>query len=364
MSSRDLPSLDGLRAISIGFVVLGHASHFSSARVETFLARLAHFGVCVFFVISGYLITSLLWRDVQKRGELQLGRFYLRRTLRIFPPFYVYLIVVALGVSLGGWPTTADARWWPAFTYLSNYWNTNWGITGHSWSLALEEQFYLAWPVALALCIRVRGIGGGARLGYRVAAGALIAFPLLRVLVFGATRNGVLAGALIFDYVAAGSAIALFIEMGAWPRGRRLLDALLKSPATPLAFAVSLALHVMLAGTTRWLFAADIMVITPLEAVLLAVCIAWAVRNPRHVVGRVLNVRVLRVIGIGSYSLYLWQQLFLGPGAAFALAWPLWLRLGAAGACAAASYWMVERPSLRLRARLEAALFSRAGVRG
>ena len=332
--------------------------------METILARLAHFGVCVFFVISGYLITSLLWRDVQRRGELQLARFYLRRTLRIFPPFYVYLIVVALGVSLAGWPTTADARWWPAFTYLSNYWNTNWGITGHSWSLALEEQFYLAWPVALAACFRARGTDGGARLGNRVAAGALIAFPILRLLVFGVSRNGALTGAFIFDYVAAGSAIALFIEMGTWVRGRQVLDALLKSPATPITFALALVLHATLAGTTRWLFAADIVVITPIEAVLLAVFIAWAVRNPEHVVGRVLNVRVLRVIGVGSYSLYLWQQLFLGPGAAFALAWPLWLRLGAASVCTTASYWLVERPALRLRARLEAALFSRAGIQG
>src|SRR5690349_2101927 len=97
-SSRDLPSLDGLRAISISFVLLGHASHDLSAGIETLLARLAHFGVCVFFAISGYLITSLLWRDVQRRGEVQLARFYLRRTVRIFPPYYVYLAVVALGV--------------------------------------------------------------------------------------------------------------------------------------------------------------------------------------------------------------------------------------------------------------------------
>jgi peptidoglycan/LPS O-acetylase OafA/YrhL len=332
--------------------------------VDTLLARLAHFGVCVFFVISGYLITSLLWRDVQKRGELQLGRFYLRRTLRIFPPFYVYLIVVALGVSVAGWPTPANTRWWPAFTYLSNFANTNWSVTGHSWSLSIEEQFYLTWPVALAACIRARGAEGGARLGYRVAAAALIAFPLLRVGVFGVSRSGVLTGALIFDYVAAGSAIALFISTGSWNRGRRALDTLLKSKATPAAFALALALHVTLAGTTRWLFAADMILITPIEAVLLAIFIAWAVRNPEHPVGRVLNLRPLRVIGVGSYSLYLWQQLFFGPGAAFAVSWSVWLKITAACACATASYFLVERPSLRLRSRLESALFAKSPVPG
>ncbi|HLB09348.1 MAG TPA: acyltransferase [Gemmatimonadaceae bacterium] len=356
-SSRDLPSLDGLRALSIGFVLLGHASRSVPPIVETLLARLAHFGVCVFFVISGYLITSLLWRDVQKRGELQLGRFYLRRTLRIFPPFYVYLTVVAVGVAVAGWPTPANTRWWPAFTYLSNFANTNWSVTGHSWSLSLEEQFYLTWPVALAACIRARGAEGGARLGYRVAAAALIVFPLLRVGVFGATRSGILTGTFIFDYVAAGSAIALFIATGTWERGRRVLDGLLKNKATPAAFALAMVLHVTLAGTTRWLFAADAILITPVEAVLLAIFIAWAVRNPKHPVGRVLNLRALRVIGVGSYSLYLWQQLFFGPGAAFALSWSVWLKLTAACACATASYFFVERPSLRLRSRLELALF-------
>ena len=129
-SARDLPSLDGLRALAIGFVILGHATHWTSRRVETLLALLAHFGVCVFFVISGYLITSLLSKDATRRGEVQLRRFYLRRTLRIFPPYYAYLAVVAIGVAMFGWTMPSGARWWPALGYASNFFNTNWADHG------------------------------------------------------------------------------------------------------------------------------------------------------------------------------------------------------------------------------------------
>jgi peptidoglycan/LPS O-acetylase OafA/YrhL len=356
-SSRDLPSLDGLRALSIGFVLLGHASHDLSNRVETILARLAHFGVCVFFVISGYLITSLLWRDIQKRNEVQLSRFYLRRTLRIFPPYYVYLAVVAIGVSVWNWPTSGDTRWWPAFTYLSNFANTNWAVTGHSWSLSMEEQFYLTWPFVLSACVLRRGVNDGARTACVVAFAGLIVFPLTRVVAFALSRSGEFTGAFMFDYVAAGSAIALFLETRNWKRGQRALRSALESRLIPLLFVFALALHLLLAGTARWLFALDTVVATPLEAALLAVFVAWAVRNPRHVVGRVLNMRMLRIIGVGSYSLYLWQQLFFAPGVAFAHTWPVSLRLAAACSCAVASYFLVERPSLFLRSRLERAIF-------
>jgi len=311
----------------------------------------------VFFVISGYLITSLLWRDIRKRGEVQLSRFYLRRTLRIFPPYYTYLLFVVIGVAAWHWPMPPGARWWPAFTYLSNFENTRWAVTGHSWSLSMEEQFYLLWPLILATCVRKRGIHGGVRAATAAAFAALIALPIARVLVFTLTRNGEFTGALLFDYVAAGSAMALLLEAGKGNRAREVIDSILKSSWAPLLFLAALASHLALAGTARWYYALDTVVMTPVEALLLAVFVAWAVRNPQHAVGRVLNMRALRIAGIGSYSLYLWQQLFFAPGAAFAHAWPVATRMAAALTCAAASYFLIERPSLRLRSRLEKRLF-------
>jgi len=352
-SWRDLPSLDGLRAASIVFVILGHASEGRvSHLLAIILSRLAHFGVCVFFVISGYLITTLLRREASVRGNVNLKRFYLRRTLRIFPPYYVYLAAIAVGATLGGWALPSNTRWWPALTYLTNIFGTTW-LLGHSWSLSIEEQFYVTWPIVLAICIRRWGTAAGSRLACSIAWCSLLVLPVLRVIVFGITRDGVVTTGLIFDFVAAGSALALFQASGEWIRARNILDRILRSDWTPLVAIVAMALHLSFTGTIRWRFAIDIVIVTPVEAVLLALFIAWAVMNPDHLVGRALNARALRFIGVGSYSLYIWQQLFLGPQVPFANQWLLHSRLAAVGACAAVSYILVERPALRLRARIE-----------
>src|SRR3569623_458451 len=156
-SSRDLPSLDGLRAISIACVILGHATQ---GRVTPLLAivlsRLSQFGVCVFFVISGYLITSLLRKEAELRENVNLGRFYLRRTLRIFPPYYAFITVIALGVAMNAWTMPKDARWWPALTYTSEIFPTHFWLLSHSWSLSIEEQFYMTWPLILSTAERNR----------------------------------------------------------------------------------------------------------------------------------------------------------------------------------------------------------------
>jgi len=242
-------------------------------------------------------------------------------------------------------------------SYVTNLFGTHNWLMLHSWSLSLEEQFYLTWPLALTACIRRRGVNSGTELAYRAAFTALVMLPVVRVVVFGITRDGTLTGGLIFDYVAAGSAISLYASTARNQRSWKVLSSTLDSPATPLCAALALALHLAFAGTIRWKFAIDTVIVTPIEAILLAIFVAWAVRNPRHPVGRVLNLQPLRIVGVGSYSLYLWQQLFFGQDIPFAREWALPMKLAGAGACAAASYWMVERPSLHLRARLERKYF-------
>jgi peptidoglycan/LPS O-acetylase OafA/YrhL len=155
-----IPSLDGLRAISISMVVASHSALcLSITHPEWFEMRLSslalstlnlsgRLGVNVFFVISGFLITTLLLKD----GHL--GRFYFRRTLRIFPPFYAYLIVVLVLVGFGiiSVPTTDLIA---GFTYTENYFATKdgWYLL-HAWSLAVEEQFYLILPAMMLLTKR------------------------------------------------------------------------------------------------------------------------------------------------------------------------------------------------------------------
>ena len=147
-----IPSLDGLRAISILLVFLSHAG---LQRVVPAL-----FGVTVFFFLSGYLITTLLRLEYEQTGGVSLRDFYWRRVLRIFPPFYLVLGVIVLmaltGVLKGGFTWTAVGA--QAF-YLSNYQE----VFGHGgqprgsemfWSLAVEEHFYLVFPLVFLVLRR------------------------------------------------------------------------------------------------------------------------------------------------------------------------------------------------------------------
>ena len=115
------------------------------------------FGVLTFLVMSGFLITHLLLRENERTGTVALGKFYARRSLRIFPAFYVYWIVVVVDMLLRH--RNVWMRDVCAFFYVSNYYQGLHGypysLLGHTWSLSVEEQFYLLWP-GLFLCLRQR----------------------------------------------------------------------------------------------------------------------------------------------------------------------------------------------------------------
>jgi peptidoglycan/LPS O-acetylase OafA/YrhL len=144
------PALDGLRAVAVMLVVLFHA--------HAPVALGGYIGVDIFFVLSGYLITSLLLSELDAKGRLNLRRFYLRRFLRLTPALIAMLtIYVAIAPFL--WPATANhaAQAATAAMYLSDYavafWNTP-DILSHTWSLSVEEHFYLLWPLALLAAYR------------------------------------------------------------------------------------------------------------------------------------------------------------------------------------------------------------------
>lgn len=144
--------LDALRAIAI-FLVLGR--HTSVAEVWT---RVGWCGVDLFFVLSGFLISGLLFQEYKRFGDIRLGTFWLRRGLKIYPAFYVYTIAVAVtyvlvfsripGFEFPIRPLLVDA------TFLSSYFQ---GLSSHTWSLAIEEHFYFLLPVFLLVLMKVRG---------------------------------------------------------------------------------------------------------------------------------------------------------------------------------------------------------------
>jgi len=209
-----IPSLDGIRAISILLVLYGHASSTRDFPVSIigkyggWFGDVAHFGVLVFFVISGFLITSLLMREREATGTISLKRFYLRRVLRIFPAFYAFILVLAIAVWLSAIPLIArDFAF--ALTYTVNYVpNPPWWM-GHLWSLSVEEQFYLLWPLTLLVLRKRRAL--------IVAIAAIFAGPLVRVAIrewifhvdsysLGGMTKSFPA---MFDYLATGCALAL-----------------------------------------------------------------------------------------------------------------------------------------------------------
>jgi peptidoglycan/LPS O-acetylase OafA/YrhL len=136
---------------------------------------LALLGVRVFLVISGFLISSILFAEARSSGTVELDRFYFRRTMRIFVPYYAFLAVVMVLGRLGILTLSASALLHAA-TYTSNYSASMPWQLSHTWSLSVEEQFYLLWPALIVLLERSRALV--------VAALVVLAVPLVRVILW------------------------------------------------------------------------------------------------------------------------------------------------------------------------------------
>jgi peptidoglycan/LPS O-acetylase OafA/YrhL len=340
-SRNRIPCLDGIRAISIFGVLLGHlmgtSGFLAQGGLITSVGDLGNFGVRVFFVVSGFLITHLLIQEHQKRGSISVKHFYIRRSFRIFPAFYCYLAVIA-ALALAGLVSLQWGDFGYAATYTINFVERKSWVVGHLWSLAVEEQFYLLWPAVIVL------VGWKRAAGFALA--AVLLAPLLRIGVwYGLPEyRGLLTKAFptIFDTIATGCLLALYRDrLFQWESYRNFLT----SPwflLVPLAAIASNAL----ASHTR----PDFLVGQSVRNIGIALCIDWCLRNPAGRVGRFLSLAPLVWVGTLSYSLYLWQQLFLNRHSD---AW--WCRfpvnVALAFGFAILSYYLVERPCQRLRQR-------------
>jgi peptidoglycan/LPS O-acetylase OafA/YrhL len=143
LSKKQIPSLDGLRAVAVLLVIFHHLGIRYAPHGR---------GVLTFFVLSGFLITWLLLKESDRNGGISVHNFYVRRILRIFPAFYVFWIlhVLVSVLSRGRLSASAIADYVSAFFYVSNYWHaisrSSYHYIGHTWALSIEEQFYLVWP--------------------------------------------------------------------------------------------------------------------------------------------------------------------------------------------------------------------------
>jgi peptidoglycan/LPS O-acetylase OafA/YrhL len=313
-----IPSLDGLRAISITLVVLSHLvkwKHVSLGLVGTYGAL----GVHVFFVLSGYLITNLLLREYERSSTISLRDFYIRRAYRIFPAAFVFLAVVIVFY----WH---EMRWYhmaAALVYVANMDISRPWVFGHLWSLSIEEQFYLLWPFALKKWHRHRtAILLCVFLAAPAFRGALYAFK---------AKNGIIGSLPVYaDQLAVGCLLAIFAPR--LPKISRYLALLMVAAMIFLPWFPATS-----AGRTLFM----LFVLHPL----LNVSIAGVVLHVIQVPYRTLNWAPVAWLGKVSYSLYLWQELFCSNPA---LRQGYFLALLAL-ACAALSYYIVEQPMLRLR---------------
>ncbi len=159
-----IPSLDGLRALSIFLVMALHTIQRYSVSHHVSLVWYAIFngetGVFIFFEISGFLITSLLLQEHEKRGSISLRGFYLRRAFRILPPLYLYIgVIVLLGLAGRILLTRIDIVSALFFFHNIKASDVMWSLE-HLWSISAEEQFYLVWPFILVYCLRRPGHAG------------------------------------------------------------------------------------------------------------------------------------------------------------------------------------------------------------
>jgi peptidoglycan/LPS O-acetylase OafA/YrhL len=318
------PQLDGLRAIAVLMVVWSH----------TVRDGLGGYGVKTFFVLSGFLITGILLRQREQPLGVALRRFYLRRALRIFPVYYFLLLVLALADVPG---VRRDIGW--HLLYLSNWlmaargtWAT---AVGHLWSLSVEEQFYLVWPL-LVLATPARHLLRVLWTVVAVGVGSRIVLPLLTANVATLSTPTVVS----LDALAIGALLAWY---GTGPWARRVAW-----------IGVGLIGLCQLLGVVGRGFK----VVQLLDPIGIALVAAWAVdgcvRGFGGWWGRLLSARAMRWIGTVSYGVYLFHfpVVWALQSAGWAHGFPLFAgTLMATLSLAALSWRYLERPLNDLKNR-------------
>jgi peptidoglycan/LPS O-acetylase OafA/YrhL len=333
-TSNRIPSLDGLRTISIALVVISHIFH-SFGKTDTLF--LGNLGVRVFFVISGFLITGLLLKETEKHGEINLTRFYFRRTFRIFPPFYFYLSVMFLLTLLNVFEIPLKSFFYSAF-YISNYFDPiHWNLT-HTWSLSVEEQFYLLFPSILFLC--------GKRRSEKILLAIVVLTPFIRYadyVIFQTGRWMNMGFHQTMDALAIGCLLAMFYDR---LHANKFYLKLLNSKLIILLPVLILFGNLTGEHPKVYALACSVMNIS------IAFCIDWAVTNYQSNAGKILNSSPMITLGMMSYSIYLWQQPFFDEHSML-----FWTRfpfnfIGLA-VMSVISYRFVEKYFLKLRPEFE-----------
>jgi peptidoglycan/LPS O-acetylase OafA/YrhL len=346
------PAFDGVRGIAVLLVVALHLRLVAPGAAGSLAPDGGFLGVDVFFVLSGFLITALLLREVAT-GRVRVGAFYRRRALRLMPAV-VALAAVHVGyAAVVGLPGALERS---SILSVLFYW-ANWKLVyadgwpliaeglAHTWSLAVEEQFYLVWPLCMLAVARRRSQGG--------AFFVLIAFAAAAVAVWRAVLVRADPPGIVYFRTDTRADALLVGALGAyaWTRGWIPRPRVLAAAAwCSLLFLV--AMVVRADPDDRFLFDGGFTLVAVASTVVLLALLetGWTVR-------RVLELRPLRVVGRVSYGVYLWHYFVFTALATRAEGWSDGVRLAAGlaitAAAVSASWFLVERPFLAWKDRLE-----------
>jgi peptidoglycan/LPS O-acetylase OafA/YrhL len=345
------PSLDGLRALAVLSVMGLHVGYSAGGNG----------GVTLFFALSGFLITALLLEEHDKRGHIGLKLFYLRRVLRLAPALCAMLAIDVIFVLLykHGWELKAGlAGAAAALVYITN-WLSAFRLLPlyqilHTWSLAVEEQFYLIWPALLILLLR-----------FRVTRGRLAAIVFGGAVFFTLERTALaLAGAhemrLYTGLDTRSDALLLGAAAAFAYRYRLLGDRFWSGPgghAIAVVSLAALATHLFggVGAVPRSTSAASLASYSAV-AVLTTALVLALVSTAQGPIHRLLSSQPLRYLGTISYGLYLYHYLLFSIVDAQAPTWShgvdLTVKVLLTLAVSAASYRFIEQPFLRLKERI------------
>lgn len=347
------PGLDGIRGIAILIVVLRHAAGQLVERLPPaiewhfYVFANGNLGVTIFFVLSGYLITLVLAREADSPLEVILKNFYFKRVLRIFPAFFFYLVVILALALLSKIQLNMNA-WFAAFFFVMNYFHgrPDSHLVGHTWSLAVEEQFYIIWPLFFYWVTRKLDQR------FKILIFLLACAPLVRALQRVATSifdlnwihwdlNSMFHTR--YDSLLIGCVLALLIDNVKFQNWMRkyfsrdwiylfLVPCILLLPEVPLSQL----------KIKNFMF--EDFFVLPIQNLLIACCIWRAYNYFGKILDFIFCFGPLRYLGKISFSVYLWHLLFLNIEH-----FSIFFKLVFVILAGFFSYQFIERPFLKLK---------------
>lgn len=351
VSFSHVPSLDGLRAIAVLLVMFYHLELLVPGL--RMVAPGGFLGVDVFFVLSGFLITSILLKEYSQTARISLSGFYLRRTLRLVPAFWLFLIVLYLGGDLllpvkEAAIIYSENNFLYSLTYLMNWHRGLGAVTGnlnHTWSLAIEEQFYVIWSLLL---FKAFGISMSRK---QIAVGTACLIVILVIQRAVRTAGGTDIDVLYYSTDTRIDAILIGCLTSLIYCWKLIPPAALKSRMfdriTLASLIVGSGIVISFQHQDRLLYYGFLSIFS----VSTAVSILWLVSRETSLVHKVLEIRGLRWIGQISYGLYLWHYVLyeFAKNAVPDTMIQVVLGIGLAFGVSVLSFYFLEQPILRLK---------------